>query len=245
MFLTAALLILAGIVCLAGIIVCLIFTVVGFANKRNNRYGWLAGLFISIFALIFCVYTFVTKAVNKVEELGNEFKDTIEDSFQNLSDSMMMRNAQLMSNAQIQHLKQLYPDSSAVPDQFYYYLGFDTYYRLPLRYPYAIHCYHFKDNGDLYNEQQVSRFDVNDNGEQFMDIDRINRIAFDSTCLLIDQKVPVKDTYTHHYKLLVFNNGKTEDISSEKELFKAAKRLGYKGPDTLMTLQSYSLLFEE
>lgn len=245
MFATAALLILAGFLCLASAIVCLIFTVVSFANKKPYRYGWLAGLLISIVALVFCVYTFATKAVNKMEQLGNEFKDTIEDSFQNLSDSMMMHNAQLMNNAQIQRLKQLYPDSSTVPDQFYYYLGFDTYYRLPLRYPYAIHCYHFKDNGDLYNERHVSRFDVNDNGEQFMDIDRIDRIAFDSICLLIDQKVPLKDTYTHRYKLLVFNTGKTEEITGEKELFKTARRLGYKGPDSLMTLQSYSLLFEE
>ena len=245
--LNAVLLIVLGLTCFLGAIVAIIFTVISFANNKPGKFGWLTAIFVCIIGLLICIFTFVKKAVNKVEDFGHEISEQFESSMKNYSDSLAFSYSDsLKNNEQIALLKSYAKDSISVPDQFYYYLGFESYYRLPLRYPYSIHCNVFRDNGELYNEKHVKRFDENDNGEILTAIDKIDRIAFDNSFLLIDRKVASTRSadYIHHYLLFSFDTEQTEEANSEKELLKLAKEKGYKGKSTLVSLEKYSQLFK-
>lgn len=244
--LNALLLIVLGLTCFIGAIVAIIFTIISFTNRSPGKFIWLTAIFVCLIGLAVCVFTFVEKVVNKVEDVGNALGRQFENSFKNYSDSLAFSYSDsLKNNPQIHLLKSYVPDSLTVPDQFYYYLGFESYYRMPLRYPYSIHCNLFRDNGELYNEKQVTRFDENDNGEIMMPVDKIDRIAFDKNFLLIDRKVASNRSadYKHHYILFSFDTEQTEELDSEKELLKLAKEKGYKGKYILMTLEEYGRLF--
>lgn len=246
MFLNAALLIVLGILCLIGTIVCVIFAILGFANNRSGKFAWLTGFLVCIIGMVLCIYLFISKAVNKVKHFTENLNEHMTESWQNYSDSLSYSNQlQMQSNEHIQLLKSYYPDSAAVPDQFYYYMGFESYYRFPLRYPYSIHCSLFKENGDLYDESKVARFDENDNGEIKTSIDQIDRIALDKNYLLIDRKVSSTRSADpiHHYVLFHFDSGQSEEASSEKELIRMAKQKGYKGAEKLITINEYNDLF--
>lgn len=246
MFLNAALIIVLGILCLIGTIVCVIFSILGFANNRAGKFAWLTGLLVCLIGMVFCIYLFVTKAVNKVRHFTENLNEQMTDSLQSYSDSLSYVSQQrLQSNGQIRLLKTYYPDSTAVPDQFYYYMGFESYYRFPLRYPYSIHCNLFKENGDLYDESKVVRFDENDNGEIQTSIDKIDRLALDKNYLLIDRKVNSTRSADpiHHYVLFHFDSGQSEEAASEKELFRLAKQKGYTGVQKLITINEYNDLF--
>ncbi len=245
--LNAVLLIILGLSCLLGAVVSIIFTIIFFANNKPGKFGWLAAFFGCLIGLLVCIFIFVRKVVNKVEDLGNEIGQQFESSMKNYSDSLSVSYSDsLKNNEQIQLLKSYTPDSASVPNQFYYYLGFADYYRMPLRYPYSIHCNLFRDNGELYNEKNVRRFDENDNGEIVMPVDKIDRIAFDNNFLLADRKVASTRSadYIHHYILFSFDTEKVEEVDSEKELLKLAKEKGYKGKSTLMSLEEYGRLFK-
>ncbi len=247
MIVNAILLVVSGLFCLIGTIISVIFTIISFANHKSSKYGWLTGFLVCLAGLILCIFIFVRKAVNKVENFANTLNSEMTSSMQDYSDSVAFTSESfLQSNEQIRLLKTYYKDSTSVPEQFYYYLGFENYYRFPLRYPYSIHCSPFKDAGELYNEIQVNRFDENDNGEIPTSIDKIDRLAFDQNYLLIDQKKTSTRSadFTHHYMLFSFETQKTEEANSEKELLKLAKQKGYKGSDKLVTMETYGELFQ-
>jgi ABC-type multidrug transport system fused ATPase/permease subunit len=246
MTLNAVLIILLGLLCLIGTVLCVIFAILGFANNRSGKYAWLTGFLVCLIGMVFCIYLFVTKAVNKVKHFTENLNERMTESWQSYSDSLSYSNqAELQSNEHIQLLKSYYPDSSAVSDQFYYYTGFESYYRFPLRYPYSIHCNLFKENGDLYDESKVARFDENDNGEIKTSIDQIDRIALDKNYLLIDRKVSSTRSADpiHHYILFHFDSGQSEEATSEKELMRLAKQKGYQGAEKLITINEYNDLF--
>jgi hypothetical protein len=151
------------------------------------------------------------------------------------------------ASEQITLLKSYLPENVVgnEPEQFYTYLGFRDYYRFPLRFPYSIHCLDTPDNGELYNEANVGRFDENDNGEIYSGISNIHKIAFDKSFLLIEQAVTSTrtDKIIHHYILYSLDTEKKEEASSLTKLIQLAKEKGYSGPDTLMTVEQYSRLF--
>ena len=123
--------------------------------------------------------------------------------------------------------------------------GFKNYNRYPLRYPFSIHYMDTKDNGELYNEVNVNRFDENDNGEVFTGISHISKIAFDKNYLLMEELVNSTRTEKtiNHYILFNFETEKKEEIPNLQKLLQRAKEEGYTGPDSLMTLQQYQRLF--
>lgn len=246
MFLTAALLIGLGIICLILTVISLIFGIIAFANKRSNKFIWLTTFLCSLIGLIVCIFMFVRKAVNAVEN----FTENAVGQFENYSDSLSnFESIDLhqagSSSLQIQQLKSYLPNAGSEPEAFYTYLGFKDYYRYPLRYPYSIHTMYGQEDGDLYNEINVSRFDENDNGEMYINISHINKIAFDKSYLLMEQAVTSTrtDKVITHYVLFNFDTEQKEEISSLQKLFDLAKQKGYSGPDTLMTLEQYHLLF--
>jgi len=248
MFLTAALLIGLGIICLILTVISLIFGIISFANNKSNKFIWLIVFLCSIIGLLACIFTGVRKTVNAVEDLA---ENTL-GQFENLSDSLnsfqsLDQHITSSSSIHVSLLKSYLPSETAgnEPEEFYTYLGFKDYYRYPLRYPFSIHCMYTKDNGELYNEINVGRFDENDNGELFSGIDHINKIAFDKNYLLIEQAITSTrtDKIINHYLLFNLDTEKKEEVASFSKLIQLAKQKGYAGADTLMTLEQYQKLF--
>ena len=206
MFLKAGLLIILVFLCLVGVILTIVFTIIGFANSKPHKYSWLTAFFICLIGMI----------------------------------------ALLQTNNHLQKLKSYDADSITVPNQFYTYLGFESYYRFPLRYPYSIHCSPFRDNGELYNEKNVIQFDINDNGESTTNILNISKLTLDKNYLLLEQSITStrSNKIEKKYILFSFNTAQKEEAFSEKELFKLAKNKGFKGSNSLMTIEEYDLLFK-
>ena len=248
MFLKAALLITIGILCLIMTVISLVFGVIAFANNKQGKYIWLGSFFCSIIGVIICVTLFVRKAVNTMQNLT----ENAVSQFENFGDSLSkLENIDThQANGTSLHialLKSYLPKDVAgnEPEQFYTYLGFRDYYRYPLRFPYSIHCIDTQDNGELYNEANVGRFDENDNGEIYAGLSNINRIAFDKTFLLVEQAITSTrtDKIINHYILYNLETEKKEEVPSLTKLLQLAKEKGYTGSDTLMTIEEYSKLF--
>lgn len=247
MFLKAGMLIILGFLCLVGVILSIVFTIISFANSKPHKYSWLSAFFVCLIGMIMCIYLFINKAVNKIQSLTDEFGNQIEQSMQGLSDSLSHSNdALLQNNEHLQKLKSYDADSIIVPNQFYTYLGFESYYRFPLRYPYSIHCSPFRDNGELFNEKNVIQFDINDNGESTTNILNISKLALDRNYLLLEQSITStrSNKIEKKYLLFSFDNDQKEEAFSEKELLKLAKSKGFKGSNSLMTIEEYDLLFK-
>jgi hypothetical protein len=249
MFLKAALLIILGILCLILTVVALIFSVIGFANNKQNKYVWLTTFLCGLIGLAVCIFMFVRKAVNTVQNMTENAFGQFQkygDSLANI-ESIDTHQANNIS-AQITLLKSYLPENSSgnEPEQFYTYLGFKDYYRYPLRYPYSIHCMGSQDNGELFNENNVSRFDENDNGEIYAGLNTISKIAFDKTYLLVEQVTTSTrtDKMINHYVLYNLDTQHKEETTSLTKLIVLAKEKGYKGPDTLMTMEEYGRLFQ-
>lgn len=243
---SATSLVILGLLCLAGVIVSLVFMIIAFANNRRGKFGWLGGVLLSALGLATCIFLSVRKAVHKVEELSKELTEGLENAVDTLGGGEDNRAYILTSSKQIELLKS-YSKDTAVKDQFYTYFGFRDYYRFPLRYPYSIHCIDLRDNGYLYNEKNVERFDQNDNGEIDLNIPGIRRLAFDARFLLLEQQNEVPGTNEHSnstlYKVFEFDKDTAYPAKSLKQLFIMARQKGYNGPDTLMTIEQYNSLF--
>jgi hypothetical protein len=246
MFATVALLIGLGIICLILTVISLIFGIISFANNKPNKFIWLIVFLCSIIGLFVCIFTGVRQTVNAVEDLAENTMG----QFESFSDSLngyqsLDQHIANSSSAQTTLLKSYLPSSGNEPEEFYTYLGFKDYYRCPLRYPYSIHCMYAYENGELFNEANVERFDENDNGELFSGIDHISKIAFDNKYLLIEQSLTSTrtDKIIYHYLLYNFDTEKKEEVQSLNKLLDLAKRNGYSGADTLMSLEQYAKLF--
>ena len=244
----AAYLIAIGIFCFILTVVGIIFTTISFANNKSTKFIWLTVFFCSLIGVIVCVSLFVKKAVNTVTDFT---KNSI-GQFENYSDSLsnyesIDKHQANTSSLQITLLKSYLSENVTgnEPEEFYTYLGFKDYYRYPLRYPYSIHCMDSKDNGELFNEANVTRFDENDNGELFAGLSNINKIAFDKSYLLVEQAIVSTrtDKIINHYVLFNLDTEKKEETPTLSKLLQLAKEKGYSGPDTLMTIEHYHSLF--
>jgi len=249
MFLKAALLIILGVICLILTLVALIFGIIGFANNKPNKYVWLTTFFCGLIGMIICIFMFVQKVVNRVQDFT---QNTLE-QFQNFGDSLSHNetidtHVANHNSPQIKLLKNYLPKSFSgnESEEFYTYLGFKDYYRYPLRYPYSIHCMYDQNNGELYNESNVNRFDENDNGEVYAGLSEINKIAFDQNYLLVEQNVSSTrtDKTINHYILYDLTTEKEEETTSLTKLLQLAKSKGYTGPDDLISLEEYGRLFQ-
>ncbi len=248
MFFKAALLIGLGITCLIMAVIALIFGIIAFANNKQGKFIWLTTFLGSLVGLVICITMFVSKATSAVQN----FTENAIGQFENFGDSLSKLESidthqANETSSQITLLKNYLPENAVgnEPEQFYTYLGFRDYYRYPLRFPYSIHCINIQENGELYNEANVVRFDENDNGEIYAGISNIHKIAFDKTYLLIEQSIPSTrtDKIIHHYVLYNLDTEKKEEVPSLIKLIQLAKEKGYQGPDTLMTMEQYGNLF--
>lgn len=242
---TAGLLIGLSILCFMGTLLCLVFTIISFANNKQSKWAWLSSMFICIVGLSVCIFLFVRKTVNKVKDFAHNSLEQFENYAGDLernSDSLQYYKS---VGPQIQLLKSYSDSTIQIPEQFYSYFGFKDYYRFPLPYPYSIHCNYYKGNGELFNEGNVMHFDENENGEIFTGIDNITRLAFDKNWLLLEQsKTSTRtDKLITHYFLFELKTEKQEEVHTEKDLIRLAKTKGYTGSDSLMTIEAYDQLF--
>lgn len=242
---TAGLLIGLGIICFMGTLLCLVFTIITFANNKQSKWGWLSGMFLCLIGLSVCVFLVVRKTVNKVKNFTHNTLEQFENYAKDIEHSADSLQYHKAIGPQVQLLKSYSDSASHIPEQFYTYFGFKDYYRFPLTYPYSIHCNYYKGNGELYNEANVVHFDENDNGETYIGPDNITRLTFDKNWLLIEQtKTSTRtDKLITHYFLFDFVTEKQTEVHTEKDLFKLAKEKGYTGSDSLMTIEAYDRLF--
>lgn len=251
MFFNVALLIGLGILCLIGTVLALIFGVIALANNTSTKFVWLTVFLCSLIGMIICIVMGVRSVVHAVEGFTESTLgqfDIYRDSLNgHLEVTTSAKHEISPTSAQIKVLKSYLSPAilNNEPEEFYTYSGFKNYNRYPLRYPFSIHCMNTKDNGELYNEVNVNRFNENDNGEVFTGISNIYKMAFDKNYLLIEELVNSTrtDKTINHYILFNFETEKKEEAPSLSKLLQLAKEKGYTGPHILMTLEQYHQLF--
>ncbi|MDF2447749.1 MAG: hypothetical protein K0R26_253 [Bacteroidota bacterium] len=249
--LNTALIIGLGIVCLILTVLALIFGVIALANNKPSKFLWLILFLSSLVGLILCIFIVVRKVAHAVQDYAVNAGDRFEAYSDSLNGGLYHSSAGKHeispSSPQIKVLKSYLAANilNNEPEEFYSYAGFKDYRRFPLRYPFSIHTLYANSPGELYNEVNVKRFDENDNGEIYLDISNIVKIAFDRNYLLIEQEVSSTrtDKLIKHFLLFDFETQKKEEASSLPQLIKLARDKGYGGSDTLMTLEQYHHLF--
>lgn len=232
----------SGILCL----VCLVLGIISFANSKKGKFYWLLGFIISITTLLLCVYFLTIKIRDKAGNFFNKMENSMEMNIDSTSAYQSCNLADTIHSKQLKYLRLLESDEvqGNVPDQFYHYLGFRDYYRMPLRYPFSIHCIDQTVQGSLYDEMYVERFDASDNGEKNLNIEGITEFNFDSHILLAKQLYD-SESRTEKYIIYFFDTGKTEEFTSQAKMFIRARELHFNGKGKLMSCKDYLELFKQ
>lgn len=229
------------------LVVSIVYMSISFSNKKAYRFGWLFSVVISFLSLIVCVNFLINNTVNKFQSFTQNLETQVQESMRGIADSLSKQqynDSAIYKNKHIQQLIRWENDTTQqVPPPFYSYLGFDSYYRFPLKHPYSLHCSPFKDDAELYNELNVERFDQNDNGEINMNLAHISKLALDRNCLLVEQTHVINNTVQKKYCLFNFETQQQTFLTTEYELFKNAVKLGYKGKRVLLSVEEYAQLF--
>ncbi|MDZ4663700.1 MAG: hypothetical protein SGJ15_02380 [Bacteroidota bacterium] len=225
------------------LIVSLIMAALKFNSNGKQALRWLIGFGLSLLVLIFSIMMLVNGVVGKakefagsIEEFGMEQAqrmDSLNNLYTNSKDS-------LLESASINYLMSLEPDSvkGKVHAQFYGYLGFRDYYRLPIVWPYSLHCMDSLGDGTLYNEANVQQFDINDNGELSCDVNGIMTFAFTKEHL-IGMRVKIENKPKKVYFAYDFK-GKSENFfKNEQELLYYAQEIGFDKSTELKSCKDY------
>jgi hypothetical protein len=230
------------------LLVSFIFFVIRLANDHPKKWQWLIGVGISLVVLIGSVIIFAQKVVNKASEFGQNMQAQLEKSMEEGAvNSKQDYHYELLDssslNPTIAKLKDYERQNSVVyaPDEFYVYLGFMDYYRMPLTFPYSLHCNDVLESASLFNEDHVVDFNRSDNGETECGVDSIRSFAFDEKMLIAKQKINGEEKFTVYN----FKNSGSKTYPTQKEAFKDAADAGYNGPDTLVTILQYYRLFNK
>jgi hypothetical protein len=229
-------------VILSGImtIVSLVMGIISFAYSKKSKFIWLGGFFLSLIALVFCIISLVTKVTNKVggfvkkmEQNMMVYPDSTSKEGYNLSDSL---NSPQIKKLRIYESEEL---KGQVPDQFYTYLGFRDYYRLPLPYPFSIHCTETPGVGDLFDERNVKKFDANDNGEKECLLKNIAEFAFDANYILA--KCVHNQGKDAEFKFFIYDlkTEKAEEFSNAVQMNRRAAELKFSGDKKLISCEAY------
>jgi hypothetical protein len=235
-FLLILLIILSAVLAL----LCSIFSIIYFANSKKGKFGWLGGFLASLLVLIASIFY----TVNTVASKAKNFAHKMEESFIRSIDTAAYNNynfADSLNSPQLKYLKLIEPKDlkQAIPAQFYNYLGFRDYYRMPLRYPFSIHCTDALDNGQLFNEKEVEKFDESNNGEIDCQVTGIQEFVFDEHFLIARQTFPTERKEISSYIIYNFDNEKSEKIASLDALIARAQTLGFSRPLKFVSCKDY------
>jgi hypothetical protein len=230
--------ILAGILTLVSVI----FAIISFASSGKHKFTWLIIFICSLLGLFTSVYFAAARTAKSAQNFVNrlaspyDFNDSLAYQYLNLADST--------NSKQVQYLKLIEPRefNGEVPAQFYHYLGYRDYYRLPLRYPFSLHCEGTLDNASLFNENDVSCFGVNDNGEEDLKLNGITHFKFDSNILLAKVNKRDLETNEDYYVIYHFSGGQTEQFKTLEEAEARARELNVPVPVKLFSCKEYYTL---
>jgi hypothetical protein len=233
--------VLFALLCLVSVVLSIIY----FAGSKRGKFTWLGIFFGSAAGLIICIFLTVNKVVDKAKNFAGKIEQSIRKGLDSSTAYQNYNFADTLSSEQILNLKQMEPADmrGKVSSAFYRYLGFRDYYRLPLVYPYSIHCIETAAKGDLYNEKNVRKFDENDNGEEDCGLYNIVEFAFNSKMLLARTEVEEKNVKKEKFVLYDFETGKKMEFTSKDEILNVAKKLGYTGTPDFHTPEKYFELF--
>lgn len=217
-------------------VVALIFGVVGLGNQKKSTWYWFMTMALGLALLGYCVHTLTYKVQQKVTNLVQDVENGLNQQLGTLDTSLVKEYHQpaVRQNGILDTLRS-YTGAADVPESFYTYLGFRDYYRLPITYPFSIHCIDELKNGQLFNEKLVTDFDRNDNGEIATSLNNIQAFVADRNYLLAE-------TYNGKRKEFVLydlTTDRTQSFSGETELLSAALQKGYKGERHLKSCTVY------
>ncbi|HEY1039573.1 MAG TPA: hypothetical protein VGF30_09230 [Bacteroidia bacterium] len=242
----------SGLILIAGIIMSISGLAADKPKMRNAGFITFGGGFLT---LIVSIYFAVTGVVNKVKETVVEpFGDMIDSVKAHEGDysegSLLNDNRAYLlhdtcSNQWIKYIKEESSKKNpAVPNSFYTYFGSQGFSRMPLIYPYAIHCWDSKDQGTLVDESKVTDIETAPGGEENM-IFNVSAVNYDANLVLMRISSLQQETNRELYTYTLYEvKGKTsKDYKSEAELFAAAKKAGYKGEKILISLWDYDGMF--
>jgi hypothetical protein len=242
----SGLLLMLGIVLFALLcLVSVILSIVYFIYSKPGKFIWLGVFFGSVAGLVICIFLTVNKVVDKAKRVARKIESSIRSGLDSSAAYHNYNFADTVSSEQIRSLKKMEPREAKgkVPSKFYHYLGFRDYYRLPLVYPYSIHCMESPSKGDLYNERNVLKFDENDNGEEDCRLYNIVEFAFNSKMLLVCTETEDKKVKKEKFALYDFETGKKMEFEKKEEMLNEAKKLGYAEKPEFYTPENYFELF--
>lgn len=225
-------------------LISLIIGVVKYSSNTKGAGGWIVGCLLSIALLIGSVYYLARGVASKTKEFAENFEQ-MQIGDLNITDSLNTHyhynEDSITQSKQIIFLKEieLPADKGKVLEQFYTYMGFRDYYRLPLRYPYSLHCVDSLGLCELYNEADVIRFDVSDNGEVFTNLYGIDEFAFNPNCLLGIWVENKNKMLVKHFFAYEFDDKKLIEFKTKKELLFFAKEKGFDENFKFYTSKSY------
>ena len=225
------------------LIVSMIMAAMKFNSNGKAAARWLGGFALSLAVLIFAIFMLARGVMGKAKEFaGNieefgmeqvERMDSLNRMYTNSTDS-------ILDSEHINYLMTLEPDSmkGRVPEQFYSYLGFRDYFRLPLFWPYSLHCMDSLGDGALFDESSVQQFDVNDNGELSCDLTGIMNFAFNKDHL-IGMKVKIENKPKKVFFAYDFKTKKERVFKTEQELMGFASAHGFGDNVELRSCKEY------
>ena len=225
------------------LIVSLIMTALRYNSNGKQALHWLIGFGVSLLVLIFSIFMLVRGITGKAQEFVGNMEDFGKEQIQRM-DSLnnLYTNSKdsLLESTSVNYLMGLEPDSikGKVPEQFYSYLGFRDYYRLPIVWPYSLHCMDSLGDATLYNEANVQQFDVNDNGELSCDLNGIMTFALTKEHL-IGMKVKIENKPKKVYFAYDFKNKGEKIFKSEQELLNYAIGKGFEKSTELKSCKDY------
>lgn len=228
----------------AFMLVALILALVKFSKPVKDRTAiiWLiAGLF-SLIALVFTIYFGVRKAVGKIQQVTEEVLAVPLKNLQKM-DSLgdKYNTVSAINNAQILKLMEMEPldVKGNVSSEFYTYLGFRDYYRMPLRYPYSLHCEEVLDAAELFDESNVVQFDVSNNGELLCGLSNITAFQFNENYLFGTCIELVNGKSNRIYFAYNFNERETNKFKKERELIAFLQSKGISVVPELISCEKY------
>ena len=225
------------IIILSGLftVIALIFSVIYIAGKKNGRWGWLIGFCVSFGVLLYSLHAMTTGVQNAVSDVGRSIEKSFDQSLSQMdSTGHHAYHKPVASNSLLDSLSLFSGSDSEIPEGFFSYFGFRDYYRLPLTYPFSIHCIDELDNGQLYNEKFVTEFDRNDNGETALGLSKIHAFLVDENYLVAELKT-TRNTYVIYY----FNSDKQEVYQTKLQVMERMQQLDFKGDVNWKTCKVY------
>jgi hypothetical protein len=227
----------------AFLIICMVMSAVKFTSNSKLALKWLGGLVVSLIVLVFAIFTLVKGVAGKAKEFGKDMVEMAEKKaaeMDSLNTAYTNSKDSILESRSVAYLISLEPDSikGRVPQQFYSYLGFKDYYRLPLRWPYSLHCMDSLGDGTLYDESAVQQFDVNDNGERSCDLHGIMTFAFNKNHL-IGKQVKFQNKPKTVYFAFDLNTGKDKTFKNFEDLMNYAKKKGFDTSTELKSCKDY------